>query len=117
MEQLGLDYLLKLIKEFGLPGMIFLVWWLDQKSQRTMLRAYREDTTLILKKYKEDMENQRQMYESNAALVKSYEGLAGSLKDVVILNTQAITRQCDLIANNQYCPNVRLRKESPGVIS
>jgi len=38
------------------------------------------------------------MYECNVDLVKSYEGLARDLKDVVMMNTEAMTRLGDRLA-------------------
>ena len=53
------------------------------------------DTTL--KQYREDMLEQRKMYESNVELVKRALSMADDLKDIVILNTQAMTRLVDRI--------------------
>jgi hypothetical protein len=39
----------------------------------------------------------RDMYLTNASLVKRYEEVAGDLREVVILNTQAMTRLVDRI--------------------
>ena len=55
------------------------------------------------------------MYESNVRLVEDYAGLAKDLHDVVIMNTQTITRLVDSIKTNQYCPAVRLEKQVKGV--
>jgi len=116
MEHLGLPYVLGPAIGLGLPGIILVLWYFGDKARERELKAYREDTQKILTTYKDDVQAIKAMYESNVALVKTYESLAGSLKDIVVLNTQAITRQCDLIINNQYCPNIRLKKDSPGVV-
>ena len=55
------------------------------------------------------------MYESNVRLVEKYENLAGDLKEVIIMNTQAITRLDDGMRGNQFCPMVRLEKKAQGV--
>lgn len=112
MEHLGLEYLLKLVKEFGLPGMILLIWWLDQKSQGRMLTAYREDTKKILAAYKEDMAAQRAMYESNVVLVKQYGALCGDLKEIVMLNAGQFQVLNKNIEANDFCPLNRVRKAS-----
>jgi hypothetical protein len=112
MEQLGLEYLLKLVKEFGLPGMILLIWWLDQKSQSRMLSAYREDTKRILMSYKEDMATQRVMYDSNVVLVKQYGELCGNLKEIVMLNAGQFQVLNKNIEDNNFCPLSRVRKAS-----
>ena len=54
------------------------------------------------------------MYEKNVNLVEDYAALAKDLHDVVIMNTQAMTRLVDSIKTNQYCPAVRLEKKAGG---
>jgi hypothetical protein len=48
-------------------------------------------------RYAADMKEMRDMYLTNASLVKRYEEVAGDLREVVILNTQAMTRLVDRI--------------------
>lgn len=55
------------------------------------------------------------MYENNVKLVEDYSRLATDLHDVVIMNTQAMTRLIDNIKTNQYCPAIRLEKKANGV--
>ena len=50
-----------------------------------------------LSQYREDMLEQRKMYESNVELVKRYQDLAGDLKDVITLNTRVMTQLVDRI--------------------
>jgi hypothetical protein len=50
-----------------------------------------------LTQYREDMLEQRKMYENNVELVKQYQSLASDLKDVITLNIQAMTRLVDRI--------------------
>lgn len=88
--------ILKLVANFGLAGIVFIVWYFDQKAMNKILAQYRED-----------MAEQRRMYESNVGLVKDYNSLAGDLKDVVVLNTQAWQKVNDDIMRNQFCPAVR----------
>jgi len=57
-----------------------------------------------------------QMYENNVRLVEKYQEIAGDLKDVIVMNTQAFTRLEDAIEKNQFCPAVRLKKDATGVI-
>ena len=85
----------------------FLVWYFDA---RNMGKA--------LSQYKADVETVREMYASNARLVRSYEKLcgdlstlSGDLKDIVILNTQNMTQLADSIHANQYCPAQRVEKK------
>jgi hypothetical protein len=56
------------------------------------------------------------MYESNIILVKDYNSLADDLHDVVVMNTQAMTRLIDSISTNQYCPAIRLEKSARGIV-
>ena len=55
------------------------------------------------------------MYKDNVSLVEELEEIANDLKDVVIMNTQAMTRLGDNIEKNQFCPMVRLEKQAKGV--
>ena len=55
------------------------------------------------------------MYESNVKLVEDNEDLASDLKEVVIMNTQAMTHLGDLIKQNQFCPAQRVEKKTVGV--
>lgn len=56
------------------------------------------------------------MYKNNFKLVEDYAHLATDLHDVVIMNTQAMTRLVDSIKTNQYCPAVRLEKKAKGIV-
>jgi hypothetical protein len=47
------------------------------------------------------------MYTDNVTLVKSFESIAKSLQDVVILNTQAMQGVKESVDNNIYCPIMR----------
>lgn len=94
---------LKVAAEFGLVGIVLIMWWIDRKDLRRVLDQYQNDMTEI-----------RQMYKNNVHLVEGYESLAGDLKDVIMMNTQAFTRLDDDIEKNQYCPTVRLKKEAIG---
>ncbi len=98
--------IIKLMAEFGLVGVVLIMWWVDTKAMKKVLDNYRED-----------MDEIRQMYKNNVVLVEGYESLAGDLKDVIIMNTQAFTRLDDGIKGNQFCPQVRLKKEAEGVVT
>lgn len=124
---------LELAKSLGLPGVVLLLFWLSLKciwkmmSQRqsetqNIIEAHRSETQEILQsynktliQYQQDMQEARRMYENNVELVKDYRSVAGDLKDVVIMNTQVLTRACDAIETNQFCPAVRLEKTAKGV--
>lgn len=114
MEGLTFTAAFNIISTLGIPGIVFLIWWLDQKSQARMLRAYRDDTQKIINQAAEQFQAARVMYESNVDLVKAYLRLATDLKDIVTLNTQKWQEAHDGIKGNQFCPNVRLKKEAEG---
>ena len=96
MDTFSLKTLFDLFQGFGPIGIVVLLWWYDVKQIRK-----------ILEQYKGDMIEMRRMYENNVELVKDYRGLAGDLKEVVIMNTQAIVGLDKDIAKNQFCPLVR----------
>ena len=103
MEGISLGILLEVFKSFGFAGIIVVIWWIDSKNIRKILESYRDDTQAAV-----------QRYEDNVRLVTHYEDLAGDLKDVVMMNTQAMTQNYQAIKTNQYCPQVRLEKKSKG---
>jgi hypothetical protein len=51
------------------------------------------------------------MYTTNVALVKDYSSVSKDLKDLVVLNTQAMTNLTHDVRENQYCPQVRIEKQ------
>ena len=100
METINLVGYFEVFKNFGLIGLIIVLWWIDQK------KVYK-----ILEKYKTDMAEQRRMYESNVSLVKDYHSVASDLRDVVIINTQAMTKLSEEIRQNEFCPMQRVDKK------
>jgi spore maturation protein CgeB len=88
--------ILEMAMNLGLPGLVFLIWYLDRK-----------DFDKILKQYQADMNEQRRMYENNVELVKDYQGVSRDLKDVIILHTQICQQVNDNVINNQFCPLMR----------
>jgi hypothetical protein len=97
MEPFGLQSVLLIVKEFGIPGLVLILWYLSMKSQGKMLDSYRADTETILAGYKADLQTVRQMYENNVMLVKNYQALCGDLKDIVILNSKGFQALDDSI--------------------
>lgn len=114
MESLSIIKLLEFGSQFGLLGLILILWWLDERSRSRMFHQNRKDIQKTLDAYQNDMRDIRRMYESNVKLVEGYEDLAQDLKDIVILNTRAMTQLSDDVRNNQYCPQVRLDKRAKG---
>ncbi|MCE5335241.1 MAG: hypothetical protein LLG06_11720 [Desulfobacteraceae bacterium] len=117
MEHLGigLDGAIKLVSNFGIPGLVLILWYLSDKSHERTLAQYREDTTQQRKTYEDGLKEVREMYEHNVLLVKDYQSLSRDLKDIIVMNTQTLTRLSDDINRNQFCPEVRLKKEAQGV--
>ncbi len=115
MEGLSFIKLVEFLTPLGLPGILLAVWYLNERSRSSLLETYRQDQQALIQKYGEDVKEVRAMYERNVSLVQSYEKVAEDLKDVVIMNTQAMTKVCDAISQNQFCPQVRLKKEAEGV--
>lgn len=83
--------IIEMVLSFGAIGIILVIWFFDKQQVDKTLQQYRED-----------MVEQRRMYENNVELVKRYEDLAGDLKDVIILNTQAMTKLVERI-DNKVC--------------
>ena len=104
MEGLAMESLIKLAPNFGVPGIILVIWYFSEKSHERTLNQYRAD-----------MVEQRRMYESNVELVKSYLALVEDHQDLVIMNTRSNTRLSDMIEKNEFCPQVRLKKMASGV--
>lgn len=113
----SLDSILKLVSNFGLPGLVLVLWFFSDKAHEKTLKQYREDVLEHRRLYEEGLQEVRRMYENNGVLLRNYEGLAGALKDIVTINTQSWQRACDDINRNQYCPMVRLKKDAAGVQS
>ena len=104
METFSLTVLIQVFRDFGPFGIIVVMWWVDMKSIKKILDCY-----------KRDMAEMRGMYESNVRLVEKYESVAADLQDVVIMNTQAMTKICADVEQNQFCPMVRMEKKAQGV--
>lgn len=111
---IGFDAILKLISNFGIPGLVLLLWYLSDKAHERTLKQYREDVIEQRKIYEDGLRDVREMYEHNVLLVRNYESLAGDLKDIVVLNTQQWASTREDIRQNQFCPQVRLKKLSEG---
>lgn len=115
MDGLSFLKLMEFAGQFGLPGLLLVLWFFNERGRERTLREYRDDTQDILREYRADMLEIRKFYERNVTLVQAYESLAKDLKDVVVMNTQAWTRAQSAINGNQFCPQVRLEKKAAGV--
>lgn len=99
MDSLSIHSLWDIFRIFGPFGLVTVIWYIDMKTIRGVLDSYKDDMAEI-----------RRMYENNTELVKGYEYLSGDLKDLIVMNTQCLTRLSDEIQQNQYCPMVRVKK-------
>jgi len=114
-----------IVTKFGLPGLILLLWWANDRARAKDLKEWREDqaqnikewrddVTKILAAYHEDATEARRFYDHNVKLVENYESIARDLHNTVVLNTQVITEVCEAVNTNQYCPLIRLDKLAKG---
>lgn len=115
MDGIAMDAAIKLVSNFGIPGIVLIIWAFSEKSHERTLKQYREDMIEQRRMYEEGMQEIRRMYENNADLARDFSSLAGNLKDVITINTQAWQRVSDDINRNQFCPMVRLKKYATGV--
>lgn len=89
--------ILEMVLNLGPIGLVLVFWYFGQQKTEEIQRRANERVQTVLDRYASDMQEMRDMYVTNAALVKRYEDLAGDLKEVVTLNTQAMTRLVDRI--------------------
>jgi len=89
--------------QFGLAGMIAMVWYLDRKDIQRMMDTYEVHMAEI-----------REMYKNNVRLVEGYDRICNDLHSVVVVNTQAMQRLTDAVNANQFCPMVRVVKKKEG---
>lgn len=111
---MGFTSALEVVKIFGLPGLVLLIWWLDQRAQTRALMAYRDDTQAILRQYKEHVDAIAQMYKNNVALVEASLAISKDLREIVVHNTSCWQAALKAIEDNQYCPEIRLDKRARG---
>jgi len=97
MEPLGLMTIFELLSKFGLIGLIIFLWWYDQRIRDRQDAKHRDDLDTILTRYDRDMLEVRGMYERNASLCRDYAEISKDYKDLIILNTQAMTRLSDIL--------------------
>lgn len=101
IEGLPISTITLVINVLGLPGMIFVIWYVDQKRLDKMMKRYDADMARVVR-----------MYEDNVLLVKGYEKLAGDLTGIITLNTQVQTNLVNAVKNNLFCPITRKQQGS-----
>ncbi len=100
MDSFSLGTTLKILGDFGIVGLIIFLWWMDNRR-----------IWAVMDQYKNDMAEQRKMYESNASLCRDFASIAKDLRDIVTLNIQKMTEVEDAVRQNQFCPLVRVDKK------
>lgn len=114
MESIPLTFSIVIMQMLGLPGLIFIIWYFDNKRFQRQETSRRAEMQVTLNQYREDVSEIKKLYESNARLVKStqdafqrLEKIYGEAISVISLNTQTQTHLADTVKNNQFCPMVR----------
>jgi hypothetical protein len=117
----GSGWIVLLILVMGPALLVAALWyWSNRSSEKAMaayqktIISYREDTQAWRREAEQQLSEQRRMYEANVELVKGYAKIAEGMQDLIVLNTKAMTNVCKSVEDNQYCPMVRLKKETPG---
>jgi len=112
METLNLPGLFLALKNFGIVGLVLVLWYLGTNSLRKIQDEHKKEIQSVLNRYRDDMQEMRHMYESNVSLVNDYHSIASDLKDVVIYNTQVMTKMSEQIRQNEFCPMQRVEKKT-----
>jgi len=111
MESFSLPGLFLAFKNFGIIGLVIVLWYLGSNSNRKIQDEHKKEMEQVLNRYRDDMQEMRHMYENNVSLVKDYHSIASDLKDVVIYNTQVMTKISEEIRQNEFCPMQRIDKK------
>ncbi|MCP4158857.1 MAG: hypothetical protein GY760_02180 [Deltaproteobacteria bacterium] len=100
------------LKGYGPYGLILVLWYIDMRQIRKMAHQYQTDMKDVLSEHKEYMSEIRRMYENNVILVEIQQQFSKDLKDIIMMNTRAMTHLSDDIEQNRYCPELQIRKEN-----
>ena len=124
LEGLSLSFVTLAVTTLGAPGMVIIMWYVDQrrmdrqreehtKEQTALLKELRDDREAhekeigrVLDAYRNDIREARRMYEDNVLLVKNYERLSAEHMDTIRLNTQTQTGLLTLLRERQPCHTV-----------
>ena len=93
----GYIEIIKMILDLGPIGVVLILGYFAKQQLDKTTTQYQTQISIILTQYREDMVEQRKMYDSNVELVKQYQALAGDLKDIIVMNTTAMTRLVEKI--------------------
>ena len=118
-DVMSFSQLAALFKDYGPFGILVVIWFFDIRQMRNMAKdnkemadKHRSEVMAILSEHKEYMVEQRRMYDNNVLLVDNYQAMAKDQRDIIIMNTTALTRVQDDIKQNQFCPVQRVDKQS-----
>lgn len=101
------ESIVPLLSEFGLPGLILILWFISDRRYARLLDVHRTETAAILRQYREDFKEVKSMYLNNVELVNDYSLLASNQHATVAHNAATMQSLRDAINSNQYCPWVR----------
>jgi len=109
-----ITYSVAILQILGLPGLIFIIWYFDNKRFQRQEGLRKAEMQQILDQYRADVSEIKRLYESNSRLVddctKAFcrlDSVYDQVVDIVSLNTQTQTELVKSIENNRYCPLVR----------
>lgn len=121
IEGLSISFVTMVVTVLGAPGMVILMWYVDQRrldrmreeharEQTDLLKELRDDReehqkemNKVLDAYRNDIREARRMYEDNVLLVKNYERLSADHMDTIRLNTQTQTALLTLLKERKPC--------------
>jgi len=89
--------ILKMILGLGPIGLVLIIWYFDKQKTDEIQQKSDERMQAIFDQYAKDMQEMRDMYTTNASLVKRYAELADDLKEIITLSTQVQTQLVERI--------------------
>jgi len=122
------------ISLLGVPGLLFIVWYVDQKrldkvnadNQANLSRILADNQAnlnKVLASYKEDVALIRQMYVDNVDLLRWHEVLSKDLKDIILMNTSEwqktrgeVEAAREDIKENKFCPQLRVEERRDKIV-
>ena len=93
----GYIEIIKMILDLGPIGVVLILGYFAKQQLDKTTTQYQTQINLILAQYREDMIEQRRMYDSNVELVKQYQVLANDLREIIMMNTTAMTKLVERI--------------------
>jgi hypothetical protein len=120
--EMSLSSLIKLATEIGPLGLVVFFWWYDNRRIWNVFEQHKKELAIeraqaaeltknILEQYRGDMDEQREMYRTNASLCRDFSSVASDLREIVIMNIEKMTRIEESVRQNQFCPVVRMDKK------